>query len=338
MTTPAPTANGDVATPPPVTSFAASDVPPPSHEHFVTVVRAMLRGRVVPVLGPSVRGSLPDAQYLAQSLAREFELPSSADLAEIAQHLAATEGDSELYRAVKDILAAESRPTAVHRFLAEWPRLVQRLGRPERPQLIISTNYDSALEQAFEDANEPFDYAFYLASEGKFVHLPWGEHAGAPEARSITEAKTYHDFPMDDEYEPTRTVIVKIHGATDGSEGDLTWTNNYVITEDHYIDYRPTQDINEYVPIQILAKLTASRCLFLGYTMRDWSARLLLKRIWKGQAASQPSWAIVDRPDTLEKASWTRTGVELYASRSADYVEGLLAALADWPQKPGSGP
>jgi hypothetical protein len=331
----------DAGDPDPVTALSqspsvASDVPVPSHDHYVTVVRAMLRGRVVPVLGPSVRGSLPDAQYVAQRLTDEFGLPSEADLAEVAQHLAVTEGDGELYRAVKDILAAESAPRPVHRFLAGFPGLVRRMGLPDRPQLIISTNYDSALEQAFEEANEPFDYAFYLARDERFVHLPWGEHAGTPVAEPIPEPKLYQAFPMDDEYEPKRTVIVKIHGAADGSEGKLTWTNNYVITEDHYIDYRPTQDINEYLPIQILAKLTASRCLFLGYTMRDWNARLLLKRIWRGQSASQPSWAIVNQPDMLEKASWSRSGVELYASHSTDYVTGLRAVLAEWQHEEGS--
>jgi SIR2-like domain/TIR domain len=335
MTAPAPedAMETDGAQPSPAESSVVSDVPAPSHDHYVRVVRAMLRGRVVPVLGPSVRGSLPDARYLAQQLANEFGLPTGADLAQVAQHLAVTEGDSELYRAVKDILAAESRPRPIHRFLAAFPGLVRSMGLSDHPQLIISTNYDSALEQAFEEANEPFDYAFYLASQERFVHLPWGEHAGRPVAELITEPKRYHGFPMDDEYEPKRTVVVKFHGATDGSEAELTWTNNYVITEDNYIDYRPTQDINEHVPIQILAKLTASRCLFIGYTMRDWNARLLLRRIWRGQSASQPSWAVVAAPDELEKASWRPTGVELYASSSTDYVNGLRAVLAEWPQQ-----
>ena len=32
-------------------------------------------------------------------------------------------------------------------------------------------------------------------------------------------------------------MIVKIHGAVDGNVADYRWRENYVITEDDYIDY-----------------------------------------------------------------------------------------------------
>ena len=38
-----------------------------------------------------------------------------------------------------------------------------------------------------------------------------------------------------------------------------------MVTEDQYIDYLPTHNIQDHLPIQILDKLTGSRCLFLGY-------------------------------------------------------------------------
>ena len=96
------------------------------------------------------------------------------------------------------------------------------------------------------------------------MHVPWGEHASGPSATTIVEPRTYVDFPVDDDGELERTIIVKIHGGPDGNEGSVVWRNNYVVTEDQYIDYLPTENIVDHVPIQILDKLTGSRCLFLG--------------------------------------------------------------------------
>ena len=45
-----------------------------------------------------------------------------------------------------------------------------------------------------------------------------------------------------------------------------------------------THNIQDHLPIQILDKLTGSRCLFLGYVLRNWNARVFLRRIWKGNA------------------------------------------------------
>ena len=64
-----------------------------------------------------------------------------------------------------------------------------------------------------------------------------------PSATTIVEPRTYVDFPVDDDGELERTIIVKIHGGPDGNEGSVVWRNNYVVTEDQYIDYLPTENI-----------------------------------------------------------------------------------------------
>ena len=75
-----------------------------------------------------------------------------------------TSGEADLYDWLGQILAVQSEPTTVHRFLAGLPSQLERLDLPKRYQMIITTNYDTALEQAFDDANEPFDLAVYVAS------------------------------------------------------------------------------------------------------------------------------------------------------------------------------
>ncbi len=295
----------------------------PYDDHYADVVTGMLDGAVVPLLGPGVAGATATADHLSDQFAT-----ASAGLAEVAQRVAVTLGERRLYTALKSLVAAHSQPGEVHRLLAEFPGLLRRLGLPPRHQLIVSANYDSALERAFEDVNEPFDYAVYIASSGWFVHVPWGERESEPVATTILEPKKYVGFPIDDDGELERTVIVKIHGGTDGHEGGVTWRNNYVVTEDHYIDYLPTHNIQDHLPIQILDKLTGSRCLFLGYVLRNWDARVFLRRIWRGKPISESSWAIEPDPDPIEKASWSVIGhVELLAASLPEYAETLRAAL-----------
>jgi hypothetical protein len=315
--------------PSPAALRAASGVAAPHDDHYVDVIGSVIEGTVVPVLGSRLRGKLPDADELAAHIAKTFSVEApSHDLAEVAQYVAVTRGKRRLYAAMKDVFAREMTPSEVHVFLAALPRMLRDLNLPARPQLIISTSYDHALELAFEDANEPFDYAVFLAANGWFVHFPWGDRDAEPIAITINEPHKYTGFPIDDAGDMKRTVIVKIHGATDGQEGTFKWMNNYVVTEDEYIDYLPTDNIHKLVPVQILDKLKSSHCLFLGYAMRDWNARVFLRRVWQGESISEKSWVIENEPDVLEKDSWGLVGhVELLAAALPDYVDQLRARL-----------
>jgi hypothetical protein len=310
-------------------------VPPPDSDHYDDLIRLMVEeGRVVPVLGSRVnasdreegepgRESLPDAQELAARLAEKFDFAAgAADLARVTQYVYTRRGKSDLCRALKEILSTDSDPSSVHRFLAGFPKALKDRGLPRRYQMIVTTNYDNALERAFIEAKEPYDLAVYMASgdeAGRFLHI---DDKGTPKV--ISTPNSYAEFPIDDSFELRRTVIVKIHGGlVDNVAGPYPWPENYVITEDHYIDYLSRSPVESLIPVQILAKIRDSHCLFLGYTMRDWNLRVFLKRVWEGGRPDSSSWAVERDPDTLEKKFWTGLGVDLYAAPLADYVSEL---------------
>jgi hypothetical protein len=313
--------------PPPNRGRTTISVAKPSEDHYAHVIDQMLDGWVVVFLGPSIRGSLPDSVYLAGALARQYGLPvDSTDLAEVAQRVSLIEGEDRLYGTIKQILAAASKPMPVHHFLAEFPRLVRQRMLPPAPQVIISTNYDWALERAFEAANEPFDYAVYMTGSGHFVHYPWGDDDGEPHAITIDMPREYDRFPIREDVE--RTVILKVHGAVEGEDQLLIERNSYLVTEDHYLKFLQSQEINDHLPVQILEKIQGRRCLFLGYTLKDWNARLLLRRIWQRTELRNPSWAVEHDPDELELRTWQTIGsVDLLSSDISDYVNQLRAAL-----------
>jgi hypothetical protein len=318
---------------PPVVNRVA---PLPDAAHYNLVLQHMVdEGNLVPVLGSRINGGrshersglYPDSEALAEDLAERFDLKTKpVDLAEVAQYVYTTTGRPDLYRTLKQILTAECEPGPVHHFLARFPGMLENLGLEKRYQLIVSTNFDNALERAFEEADEPYDLAVYMASgpdKGRFVHFPFG---GEPEPIVLPNA--YGKLPIGDYGELERTLIVKIHGAVDGGLGSYRWKENYVITEDHYIDYLSKSPVETLVPVQLLQKLNDSHCLFLGYTMRDWNLRVFLKRIWKGEPLGANSWAIERDPDVLEKKFWAQSYVELYASELAEYVDQLRAQIA----------
>jgi hypothetical protein len=264
----------------------------------------------------------PDADDLATYLTARFDLQiTDPDLATVAQYVATTNGPPDLYQRLRRVLSAGYTPGRVHRFLASFPSRVSAAELEPRYQMIVSTHYDAALERAFRDVDEPYDLVVYMASgadRGRFVHFPW---EGGYE--SIKKPNEYTGLPVGEDGDLSRTIIVKIHGAVDGELADYRWKDNYVVTEDHYIDYLSRSPVESLVPGDILAKLTESHCLFLGYTMHDWNLRVFLQRIWGAGRLESQSWAVALEPNELEKAFWSRYGVELFASPLVNYVDQL---------------
>jgi SIR2-like domain/TIR domain len=320
----------------PSLSSRVSAVPPPDEAQFGEVLEEMVQqGNLVVFLGPQLsalpgarpteRAALPDTRELAATLAQRFgiELPRP-DLPEVAQYVYVSRGKPDLYRTLRQLIPADVPPGAVARFLARFPRALEDLGLEKRYQLIVSTGFDRALEQAFDDEGESYDLAVYMASgqdKGKFVHFPYDGTS-----RVISDPNSYTELPIGIDFDLERTVIVKIHGAVDGKVGDYRWRENYVITQDHYIDYLSRSPIESLVPVQVLDKLRESHCLFLGYTVRDWNLRVFLKRIWDGNLGAK-SWAVEADPDGMEKDFWKQSTVDLSAADLSDYVDQLHARL-----------
>jgi len=320
------------------TNKVGAAAPQPDATHWDLVLKQFVNeGNLVLFLGPRLPTGHPgppdagrrlgDSEEIAASLARRFGIERSRlDLPQVAQYVYVTMGRSDLCRELRQLLTAECEPGPVHRFLARLPGTLKRLHADNRYQLIVTTNFDRSLEQAFDEEGEPYDLAVYMASgrdQGKFVHFPPDE--GVP--KPIADPNSYTELPIGLDYELERTVIVKIHGAVDGKVGNYRWRENYVVTEDHYIDYLSKSPIESLVPVQVLDKLRESHCLFLGYTMRDWNLRVFLKRIWEGSLGAR-SWAVEPDPDILEKDFWAQSNVDLYAADLADYVGQLQGQLA----------
>jgi DNA-binding SARP family transcriptional activator len=292
--------------------LVVSDAPVPTDEEG-EIVKAMLAGRVVPVIG------LDGAGDLAEHLAKAFSVPDDrpVDLARISQYVATMQGSGPLYDELHTRFEAAVEPSPLHRFLARLPALLRERGAPH--QLIVTTNYDLALERAFEEAGEELDIVSYVATgthRGRFWHRPPAEPP-----RPIDVPNTYAtELSLE-----RRTILLKLHGAVDPLP-EREW-ESFVITEDDYIDYLGHSELTAVVPVALAARLRRSHFLFLGYEMADWNLRLILNRIWGERPVGYRSWAVQRSPSPLAQAFWRRFDVAALDVDPRSYVELLERRL-----------
>jgi hypothetical protein len=304
----------------------------PDEAHYRLLAHRILAGKVVPFLGAGVNlcgrpdsapftlgRFLPSGGELAEYLAESNGYPDedTTNLLRVSQYVDVMLGPGPLYQELHEVFDADYAPTPVHRMLAQLPAMIRNSNQRYFP-LIITTNYDDALERAFAEAGEQYDLVTYIAQDpngGLFRHSsPDGE------ARVISVPNKYDELRFDQ-----RAVIAKIHGAVGrGSEE----SDSFVITENHYIDYLSHTEISQLIPVTVATRMCKSHLLFLGYSLKDWNLRVILNRL-RDAGLGWKSWAVQPHPDQIEERSWFRRDVDLLDARLETYIAGLTAALLE---------
>ena len=289
-------------------------------DHYADVVKALLDGRLVLVLGPGVSPlSVPDA---VEHLVKSFGYPTFngvPELPRVSQYVATMTGIGPLYDALHELYAKEFEAGEAHRFAASLARTLPERGAPH--PLVVTTGYDLALERAFADAGEDFDVVSYLASgrnRGRFWHLAPNE-----QPRVIDVPNTYAtELTLEQ-----RSVILKLHGCVD-RDASREW-ESFVVTEDDYIDYLARDDLANLIPVALTAKLRRSHFLFLGYALRDWNLRVLLNRLWGEAKLGYRSWSVQPEAPPLEIEFWRRRDVDVFQLELDEYVRNLERRLEE---------
>ena len=120
-----------------------------------------------------------------------------------------------------------------------------------------------------------------------------------------------------------------MHGTVDRRS---KW-DNYVITEDDYVDFLSRMADRTAVPALFMKAFHDRHFLFLGYGLGDWNLRLVLRNLREilpgaAKAAAEGaekepetdeekqsaplSWAIQFQPSDLEMTLWKSRGVNIY--------------------------
>jgi hypothetical protein len=281
------------------------------------------KGRVIPLLGSgaSLGGRLPGTTWtlgqvdylptaleLARHLATQTKFPEEEELrlTKVAQYYDVVGGRNRLREELHNIFDNDFPLTSLHRFLADVPR----------PLLIVTTNYDDCIERALKLKNREYDLVIHTTDAAAGHHLLWWQY-GKTEPVKVSPNKL-------DLGKNPRTIVYKMHGAVDRG---FAARDQYVITEDDYIDFLSRMTKNKAVPAIFAEPFQTRPFLFLGYSLRDWNLRVVLNRIEKDLRRPRGirSWAIQKDPSPLEQRFWQERGVEVYNKPLDEFVDELTS-------------
>lgn len=286
---------------------------------FRDIFDSFSHGEVIPFLGSGA--SLPDtmddqwedrrfpkADELAVALARQSSYPDDApiDLAQIAQYYGAVSGRERLTNFLHDIFVCKHEPTSLHRFLA----------RTMRRGIIITTNYDQLVEQAFSE--RPHDIVVH-AVNANLKERVWLKR-WEDKKPTLVAPRTFAIGGED------RPLIYKMHGTADPRD-DVT--DEYLITEDDYVDFLSRMSRQTALPSPVVEALMKSTILFLGYGLRDWNLRVVLNGVSRQVSARQPrnkrvlGWAIQHQVSRVEQRAWADRGVNVWQLPISDFIARL---------------
>jgi hypothetical protein len=288
-------------------------------------------GQVIPLLGAGVNfgirpagatyndavsGFLPSGAELARILARRCNFPSKeehdlTDLAKVSSYFVETSARKRLRERLRRVFDRDYEPCDIHTYLADVPA----------PMLVVTTNYDDLTEQAFRKAGRAFDLVAH-PTDRKDVQasILWWRH-GEKQPEAVPPNQLYIDLEKS-------TVIYKMHGTIDRAGGE--W-DSYVITEEDYVDFLARMTSQSAIPPLFMRHVRMRHFLFLGYGLRDWNVRVVLKNlrsVLPGGADDSDdddlvSWAIQYRPSELEVELWQSRRVRIYDVDINDFVRRL---------------
>jgi NAD-dependent SIR2 family protein deacetylase len=289
--------------PPPDPSPDAALAPP----DFAEIARRLKAGTIVPFFGAgaSVACGMPSARTLAERLVTRARFPDERgrdDLALVASYLVQTEDSLTLREELRQALSVPASPGQIHRCLAD-PRL-------DALRLFVTTNYDDLVERALE-ARRPW----VVVDRGESGNV-WCRAHGA-EWQQV-EAKTLREALRPD---PARPIVLKLHGSLDR---DDCGNDSFLITEEHYVDFLGRTE-GAQIPQMLAAAMRERSFLFLGYGLRDWNVRVLLRKLAQARARTEKirSWAVVRQPGHAERELWRAQNVEMHDIDLDAFVAGL---------------
>lgn len=238
---------------------------------------------------------LPTAAELARYLAKQFNLRGTRDLATVCSLIDRKQ--------LKDLLdrtfGRKLEPSGLHQFIASQPK----------NQLVITTNYDSMMEAAFDRAKKSYLLVAYSGTS-----RTW-ERGKSLWVRSPT-GREYRASPDEVVLDPGQSsVVFKVHGSPEVG---------YVISEEDYFDLLADIGRGMVFPVSLIRYLHNRHLLVLGYRLEDWSLRILMRVFQPPKRlrgfARRESWQFLERLPKWHSKLWEQRGVRAYCMKLEDFV------------------
>jgi hypothetical protein len=302
---------------------SSDDVPLPSDVvrsrsgHLEWVADTVLAGRVTFVFGVGAHlGAFDLAAEFYEALASRFGCPPQlgTERSAIARHIADRFGRRILWEATREVLSKRVHPSVVHNFVAGLPGLLRKHGRGAvASQFIISTNQDSVLERALEEAGEPF-HVFYYCSDG--------EHEGLFIHRDPSGDARIIDRPANIRRLSDATVLVKLNGGIVYPDASA-WPESVAIARGDYA--KLASRIPAALPEVVCRAIADRSLLFLGHGLNELDVEELV-RFSSGPTRIMRSWAIQHPARNADY--WAHCGLEVRDCDLTDYIPSLERVIS----------
>ena len=217
------------------------------------------KGKCTPFLGAGASfGHVPLAAELSAQYADEHDYPFADrdDLARVTQYAAVKTRDRTFLkqqlveRHFQQLRLPDFRdPSEPHALLADLPL-----------SLYLTTNYDNFMVRALEDRRLSPQLAI----------CPW-----YAQGRRDQRLRTEQVFGRPDGYDPShgKPIVYHLHGH-------LSEPQSLVLTEDDYLDFLvrvSSSREGDLLPAIIENAITDNSLLFIGYSLNDWTFRVLFR-------------------------------------------------------------
>jgi hypothetical protein len=284
-------------------------MPVPTDDDYRDIAAALANGRVVPFLGAGASvGLYPSAGQLARLLADAGKFPGEEgrdQLALVASYLVQVGGGTlklnDVVRQLFNIEVANGNES-LHACLAQQTAI----------KLIVTTNYDDLIEKALE-ARTPWivvdrgipGVVFYQGAD-----RAWNEI----ESENLSKA-----------IDRSRPIVLKLHGSLDRGDPD---NDSFLLTEEQYVDFLGRPETSQ-LPSMLSHIMKKKAFLFLGYGLRDWNVRVLLRKLSlaRPRADRIQSWAVMLEPGEATVRLLEKQDIKVLEVTLDEFVRQLRAHL-----------
>lgn len=253
----------------------------PTEQDYQRLKEQLHYGEVVLFLGADL------SKNCFQQLADEEDYADFDDTLPALCEYIETQGRQSLLRKFKSLY--QQTPTGKD--------LYQLLAQIKQPLLIISSNYDDSLEQAFLTQQKPYY---------RITHSLDYAQAGQLLVQENTQASEVYDSEKLSNLAPLAqgfSVIYKIRGCFDQIADDL------ILSEQDY--FRFARYVDAVIPDYISNQIKMRSLWFLGQLADNWENRLFIQAINNRRNRTGRALAVLPETNRFSQAYWKARNVDI---------------------------
>jgi hypothetical protein len=281
------------------------------------IVSDLLNGELAFFLGAYAglnRALLGNPFY--RGLEEQFKTPAlEGDRTAAAEFIIRQYGSERAWAEVRPFFESASRPSAVHRIIAAMPAFLRDHGRSSRV-CVLTTNYDTAMEQALTEAAEPFVLLYYRSQDADGTNCFY-ERSPSGVIRRIDRPETLLRGDTDSH------LLVKLNGGL-AYFRDIPEQVSVVRSQFERLAGR----IPGILPGYLRRELKERALLFLGHGLAEPDVRAVIETYGRRPDNAIRTWALRLGPeDPRLSLQWQRMGIDILYWDLEHFILSLHQAL-----------